>query len=175
MLMFMLIPEKIIGGWIMVPWKIVTSATSLINFMASLGAFLSPLMAISIADYWVMKKRRIDVSALYQPNGRYRYWHGVNWRAIISFIVSAGPNLPGMAQSVNPSLHIGGAVYIEYLVWYYGFLSAFCTHSVLNYFFPATQTLLSETISGDGFVDDTEIVGSKEADFKVSDVRESSL
>ncbi|KAK4956882.1 hypothetical protein LTR10_006411 [Elasticomyces elasticus] len=36
------------AGWAMVPWKIVTGAESLINFMASLGIFLAPIMGISM-------------------------------------------------------------------------------------------------------------------------------
>lgn len=34
----------IIGGWAMVPWKILVSASSLLNFMSSLGIFLAPCM-----------------------------------------------------------------------------------------------------------------------------------
>jgi NCS1 family nucleobase:cation symporter-1 len=38
----------IIGGWAMVPWKILHSATSLLNFMNSLGIFLAPTMVRSL-------------------------------------------------------------------------------------------------------------------------------
>lgn len=34
----------IIGGWVMVPWKILYSAGSLLSFMSSLGVFLAPIM-----------------------------------------------------------------------------------------------------------------------------------
>jgi len=34
----------IIGGWVMVPWKILHSAGSLLSFMSSLGVFLAPIM-----------------------------------------------------------------------------------------------------------------------------------
>lgn len=34
----------IIGGWAMVPWKILHSAGSLLSFMGSLGIFLAPTM-----------------------------------------------------------------------------------------------------------------------------------
>jgi NCS1 family nucleobase:cation symporter-1 len=34
----------IIGGWVMVPWKILHSAGSLLSFMNSLGVFLAPIM-----------------------------------------------------------------------------------------------------------------------------------
>lgn len=34
----------IVGGWVMVPWKILYSASSLLSFMSSLGIFLAPIM-----------------------------------------------------------------------------------------------------------------------------------
>lgn len=77
---------SITAVWVMVPWKIVTSAESLLNFMSSLGIFLAPIIAISIADYWIVKKRRVNVPGLYQPHGRYAYNHGFNWRACIALI-----------------------------------------------------------------------------------------
>ncbi|KAI1842529.1 hypothetical protein JX265_012659 [Neoarthrinium moseri] len=133
----------ITGGWIMVPWKIITSAESLINFMASLGIFLAPIIAISIADYWIIKKRRVQVSALYQPNGRYNYRAGCNWRAMLAMLTSIGPTLPSLVVNVNASLDIGGASYIGYLVWYYGFLSAFIVYIGLSKLFPAQESLMS--------------------------------
>lgn len=102
----------IIGGWVMVPWKIVTGAASLLNFMSSLGIFLAPIIAISIADYWIVKQRRADVAAMYQPRGRYSYIAGVNWRAVVAMLFSIGPTMPSLAKNINASVDIGGAIYI---------------------------------------------------------------
>ncbi|RYP31714.1 hypothetical protein DL767_005627 [Monosporascus sp. MG133] len=60
----------IVGGWVSVSRKIVTSARSLLNFMRSLGIFLAPITAISVGDYWVVKQRRVQVSGLYAPPRR---------------------------------------------------------------------------------------------------------
>lgn len=97
----------IIAAWIMVPWKIVHSAASLLNFMSGLGIFLAPIAAILASDYWITKKKHIDVPALYRRHGRYRYnAAGTNWRAVVAFLISVVPNLPGMAAQVNPKLHV---------------------------------------------------------------------
>lgn len=40
----------ITAGWIMVPWKIIQSASSLLNFMSGLGIFLAPIASILAAD-----------------------------------------------------------------------------------------------------------------------------
>lgn len=85
----------ITAGWIMVPWKIVYSAASLLNFMTGLAVFLCPIAAIMATDYWLVKHRRIDVPGLYRRYGRYRYRYGINWRAAAAMLVSLVPNLPG--------------------------------------------------------------------------------
>jgi NCS1 family nucleobase:cation symporter-1 len=142
----------ITAGWIMVPWKIIHSAASLLAFMAGLGTFLAPIAAIMAADYWIVKKTHIDVPALYKSRSRYRYNEaGTNWRAAAAFLISLVPNLPGMAASVNPSLQsgIGGSKYIYYMFYIWGFISAFVSYSVLSHFFPEPITLIEETIPGE--------------------------
>jgi len=146
------IVATITAGWIMVPWKIIHSAGSLLAFMAGLGIFLAPIAAIIGADYWIVKKTHIDVPGLYRSRGRYRYNQaGINWRAVVAFLLSVVPNLPGMAASVNAKLHdgIGGAVYIYDIFYLWGFTSAFVSYALLSHFFPAHETLIEETIPGD--------------------------
>ncbi|KAF7192474.1 putative permease [Pseudocercospora fuligena] len=134
----------ITGGWIMVPWKIITSAQSLLNFMASLGIFLAPIIAISIADYWLLKQRRVEVPSLYDPRGRYAYHAGWNWRALLAMLVSIGPTLPSLVKNVKPSADIGGASYIADPVWYYGFLGAFLVYLAVNILWTPAEALMSE-------------------------------
>lgn len=136
----------------MVPWKIVHSAASLLNFMSGLGIFLAPIAAILGADYWVTKKQHIDVPSLYRSAGRYRYnKYGFNWRAAIATIVSVTPNIPGMASQVNPSLRpsVGNGVRVYYFFYLYGFTSAFAVYAGLSHFFPASETLIDHSIYED--------------------------
>ncbi|KAK5657608.1 hypothetical protein OQA88_3187 [Cercophora sp. LCS_1] len=132
----------IIGGWVMVPWKILHSAHSLLSFMNSLGIFLAPIMAIQISDFYLVKRRCLDVPALYQPQGRYRYAYGVNWRALVAMICSVTPQLPGLINAVNPDIPIGGAIYITNMNWYFGICSCAAIYTVLSLCFPAPETLI---------------------------------
>ena len=79
----------------MQPWKILHSAESLLTFMAGLAIFLAPIAAVMASDYWLVKRRHIDVPSLYRRHARYRYWNGINWRATVAFLVSVVPNTPG--------------------------------------------------------------------------------
>jgi NCS1 family nucleobase:cation symporter-1 len=134
----------LIASWIMVPWKIITGASSLIEFMASLGIFLAPIIGISIADYWIVKTRRVEIAALYRPQGRYHYYAGVNWRAIVAMLCSVGPAMPGLAKNISPSLDIGGAQYVADLVWYYGFLVSSFVYIAVSKIWPAEETLVGK-------------------------------
>jgi NCS1 family nucleobase:cation symporter-1 len=140
----------VIGGWVMVPWKIVHSAASLLNFMGALGVFLAPVAAIMTCDFWVVRGRAVDVPALYRRDARYKYNAiGTNWRAVCALVVSFVPNLPGLAAAVTPSLDIGGAAYVYDMFYLYGFTSAFVMYAALSWMWPAQETLIAECIFGD--------------------------
>ncbi len=58
------------------------------KWIVHLGNVAAPLAAVMLVDYVVVKRRRIDVSALFDPNGPYRYLNGVNVPAILA--IAAG-------------------------------------------------------------------------------------
>ena len=54
------------------------------NWVTHLGNVAAPLTGVVLADYVVRKRQRIDVKALFDPAGRYRYLNGVNVEAIVA-------------------------------------------------------------------------------------------
>ena len=58
------------------------------RWVAHLGNVAAPLTGVVLADYLLVKRGRIDVAALFDPAGRYRYVGGVNVAALIG--VAAG-------------------------------------------------------------------------------------
>ncbi|EEA26115.1 hypothetical protein TMatcc_005633 [Talaromyces marneffei ATCC 18224] len=141
---------SLISGWIMVPWKIVYSASSLITFIAALAVFLAPIASILASDYWIVKNRNFDVPGLYRRHGRYRYQFGVNWRSVLAFLVAVTPALPGLANSVSSSVKISTGLARFYDCNYlYSFLSGAVVYVVLSKAFPATETLLDAPIYDD--------------------------
>jgi NCS1 family nucleobase:cation symporter-1 len=61
----------LVGGWAMVPWIIISNAKTFLNFMSAYAVFLAPIAGIMLVDYWFVKKRKINVPALYNPAGIY--------------------------------------------------------------------------------------------------------
>lgn len=64
---------SLIGGWALVPWLMVSSAMVFLNFMSGYAVFLAPIAGIFCCDYWLVRKRKLDLAGLYDPHGRYRY------------------------------------------------------------------------------------------------------
>ena len=56
------------------------------TFLAFLGVGFAPLIGVHLVDYYLLRKQRLDVRSLYQTgsSGKYFFWAGFNWAAIIS-------------------------------------------------------------------------------------------
>lgn len=69
---------SIIVGFVYMPWKLMENPATLYGVLDNIGVVLGPITGIMIADFYVMRRRRLDVPALFRANGRYRYWSGFN-------------------------------------------------------------------------------------------------
>ena len=88
-----------VGVFAFAPWKVLASASNLISFMSSYSIVLAPIASLLSADYYLVKGSKIDVPAMYDPKGIYRYWYGINWRAAVALFVAIAPNLPGKGSA----------------------------------------------------------------------------
>lgn len=75
---------------VMQPWFIYGSGSAYIfTWLNNYGTIIAPVAAILCADYFVCKKKRVDVASLYLGNdGKYAYSSGWNWSAIIAWAAS---------------------------------------------------------------------------------------
>lgn len=62
-------------GVAVMPWKILDQ---LFVYLGYFGTFLSALAGIMLCDYYVIRRRRLNVQELYRADGQYRYHGGVN-------------------------------------------------------------------------------------------------
>jgi NCS1 family nucleobase:cation symporter-1 len=119
-------------GIAMMPWKLLADPSGYIfTWLVGYGALLGPLGGIMIADYFVLRRMVLDVPALYDPIGRYRYTGGWSLAAIAAFLAGALPNLPGfLAQvgCVNPARVAAVFMDIYAFAWFAGFAIAFVAY-----------------------------------------------
>lgn len=70
------------------PWKLVTaeSAEGLNIFIKTYSAFLGPIFAVMFIDYYVLRKQKLKLNSLYDPEGEYK---GVNLAGILAIAIGA--------------------------------------------------------------------------------------
>lgn len=76
-----------IVGTLCFPWAILNN---LFVFLGYYGAFLSAIGGIVLADYYVVRRRRLDVPGLYDVTGPFRYTAGFNLPALAAWLVAGG-------------------------------------------------------------------------------------
>lgn len=134
----------ILGGWATAPWKIQASATSLTTFLSGYAIVLAPILSVMICDYYIIRKGRVHVPMLYQNDGIYRYFYGVNWRAVAALVVAVPVNLPGLIHAINSSVYIGNYIYFYKASWLTAMSISGCTYTALCLLFPPTDTFVEE-------------------------------
>jgi NCS1 family nucleobase:cation symporter-1 len=141
---------SVIGSWALCPWIIVASGKAFLNFMSAYAIFMAPMAGILFTDYWLVKRRRYDVPALYNPRGIYRYnKYGTNWRAVMATFVTIVPLLPALANKVNPKIPLPvGLKNLFTINWLYGFFLSIALYYLANLFFPDQETLIPKVVTG---------------------------
>ncbi|GAB3302052.1 NCS1 family nucleobase:cation symporter-1 [Parasphingorhabdus pacifica] len=78
-------------GVVILPWNLYNNPVVVNYFLGGLGALLGPLFGVIMADYWLLRKTRVNVPDLYAEDSQseYHYRHGYNPKAVWAFIPSA--------------------------------------------------------------------------------------
>jgi len=112
-----------IVGIVMMPWKLLSSASAYIfNWLIGYSALLGPIAGIMIVDYWLLRNRQLDVMDLYRVDGRYGRWNPV---ALVALVVGILPNVPGFLKSagaISGPPTLWDEIYVY--AWFIGFFVA---------------------------------------------------
>jgi NCS1 family nucleobase:cation symporter-1 len=55
------------------------------NFLFFIGAMFIPLYGVILTDYFILRRRRLDIADIYRERGQYWYRKGFNPAAIIAW------------------------------------------------------------------------------------------
>ncbi len=120
-------------GILIMPWKLYADPTGYIfRWLIAYSALLGPLGGILIADYFVIRRTRLDLAGLYERGGPYWYTGGFNPRAIIALLLGIAPCAPGFLGTVRwvegvPDIWMQLYSY----AWFIGFFASFGLYIVL--------------------------------------------
>src|SRR6201997_3397798 len=123
-------------GVLMMPWKLLADPSGYIfTWLIGYSALLGPIGGIMIVDYFVVRRRQLNVGALYDETGEYRYTNGISLAAVVAFVLAVLPNLPGFLvtiKAIAPTSVPGPLVELYNYAWFVGFALAFVIYLVLR-------------------------------------------
>lgn len=125
-------------GLVILPWNLYNNPAVIVYFLGGLGALLGPLFGVIMADYWLVRRGKVSVPALYSedPDGPYHYTKGVNLRAIAALVPAAAVAL---AIAFIPAL---GA--LNDFSWFFG-----AGIAAVNFYFLADRKRTHEDADGE--------------------------
>ena len=88
---------------LMMPWKVLESTQGYIfTWLIGYSALLGPVAGILIVDYYMIRKKDLNVEGLYSETGPYTYSSGWNRVALIALVLGVLPNVPGFLNAAFP-------------------------------------------------------------------------
>ncbi|KAK7230133.1 hypothetical protein V2G26_002303 [Clonostachys chloroleuca] len=137
---------------IIVPWKIVYSSGSFYNFLNAYPCLIGPISGILLSDYWLVRRRSLDVRHLYARGGKFWFTGGYNWRAAVAWLGALAPNLPGFIHQIAPSVP-DVQPYTYNFSWFFGIVISMALFWFCNYVWPPTYSLSGPAVHPDDVVD----------------------
>ena len=122
-------------GVVIMPWRLYNDLGAYIfTWLIGYGALLGPIAGIMIADYFVLRRTRLDADALYDPHGEFA---GVNRRAIVALVLAVLPNLPGFINAAGNTAGTDRALFPSFFdtiysyAWFVGLPLGLLLYAVL--------------------------------------------
>ncbi|MDM5336491.1 NCS1 family nucleobase:cation symporter-1 [Fictibacillus enclensis] len=82
---------------LMQPWFIMSNFGNYIfGWLGTYAALLGPIDGIAIADYWLVRRRKMALKELYEPAGRYNYSSGFNKNGVYALIIGVAVPVLGL-------------------------------------------------------------------------------
>ncbi|MDH5159308.1 NCS1 family transporter [Heyndrickxia oleronia] len=76
-----------------------------------IGGILSSIVGILFTDYYLIRKRRVNVNDLYVGNGQFKYMNGFNWAGIIAWIIGGIASYFLSSYSFIVGFLVGAVIY----------------------------------------------------------------
>ena len=120
-------------GILLMPWKLVADPGGYIfKWLIGYSALLGPIGGVMIADYFVVRRQKLEVSGLYSRSGPYG---AVRWTAMAALLLAILPHAPGFLVQVDlvPKAAVPALLQSLYnFSWFSGFAIAFVLYLVFE-------------------------------------------
>ncbi len=119
-------------GILILPWRLLADASGYIfTWLVGYSALLGPIGGILIADYFLIRRARLDLAELYRRQGKCWYRGGFNPAALVALVAGIAPCVPGFLTAVK--LIPGSWPWTELYnyAWFLGFGVSFLVYTAL--------------------------------------------
>ena len=111
-------------GILMQPWRLLADASGYIfNWLLGYSGGLGSIAGVLIADYWLVRRRRLQLEDLYLTDGAYTYRAGWNPPAVVATLLGCALAWGGLVVPTLKPLY-------DY-AWFVGFGVAFAVYAML--------------------------------------------
>ncbi len=121
-------------GIVMMPWKLLANVGAYIfTWLIGYSALMGGVAGVMIADFYLVRKRKLDLEGLYKVDGPYTFSAGFNWAGIVAFALGVIPNIPGFLVQVDalPAEMVPAFFRTLYTyAWFTSFAIAFVVYTV---------------------------------------------
>ncbi|HSP17298.1 MAG TPA: NCS1 family nucleobase:cation symporter-1 [Thermoanaerobaculia bacterium] len=124
-------------GIVMMPWRLLADPSGYIfAWLLGYSGGLGSIAGVLIADYWLVRDKKLALPDLYLEKGAYTYAGGWNWRAVVATLAGCALAWGGLVIPVLKPLY-------DY-AWFVGFGVAFVVHFALMKVVAPKSVILSE-------------------------------
>jgi NCS1 family nucleobase:cation symporter-1 len=120
-------------GILIQPWKLYADPSGYIyTWLIGYSSLLGAIGGVLIADYFVIRKTRLDLAGLYVKDGPYWYSGGVNPVALVALVLGILPCVPGFLTTIHVADF--GSLWSEVYkyAWFVSFAVSFLVYLVLT-------------------------------------------
>ncbi len=120
-------------GILMQPWRLLADPEGYIfKWLVAYSGLLGAVGGILIADYFVLRRTRLDLAGLYRRNGPYWYTGGFNAPALVALAAGIGPCVPGFLTQVGLAQVDELWTQMYHYAWFISFGVAFALYFLLS-------------------------------------------
>jgi len=126
-----------IVGILMQPWKLLADPSAYIfTWLNGYSGGLGSIAGVLIADYWLVRNKKLVLGDLYRTRGVYTYTSGWNWRAVVATLIGCGLAWIGLVVPALRPLY-------DY-AWFVGFGASAIIYFALMKSFPSQTEVAME-------------------------------
>ena len=124
-------------GLLMQPWRLLADPSGYIfSWLVGYSGGLGSIAGVLIADYWLVRNKKLALGDLYRTQGVYTYTSGWNWRAVVATLIGCVLAWIGLVVPALRPLY-------DY-AWFVGFGASAVTHLVLMKLSPPQASTVVE-------------------------------